>query len=73
MAVMIKAVQTSETSVNSYQSTRRYNPEDILLHQDCNERRDKAVAYEIITHKLQRADPKAKREYATKNDNTRNL
>jgi hypothetical protein len=25
---MMEAVQTSETSVNSYQSTRRYNPED---------------------------------------------
>jgi hypothetical protein len=25
---MMEAAQTSETSVNSYQSTRRYNPED---------------------------------------------
>jgi hypothetical protein len=25
---MMAAVQTSETLVNSYQSTRRYNPED---------------------------------------------
>jgi hypothetical protein len=32
MALTIKAVQTSETSVNSYQSTRRYNPEDSHLH-----------------------------------------
>jgi hypothetical protein len=28
IALMIEAVQTSETLVNSYQSTRRYNPED---------------------------------------------
>jgi hypothetical protein len=29
---MIEAVQTSETSVKSYQSTRRCNPEDSHLH-----------------------------------------
>jgi hypothetical protein len=29
---MMEAVQTSETSVNFYQSTRRYNPEDGHLH-----------------------------------------
>jgi hypothetical protein len=28
IALMMEAVQTTETSVNSYQSTRRYNPED---------------------------------------------
>jgi hypothetical protein len=28
IALMMEAVQTSETSVNSYQSTRRYNPQD---------------------------------------------
>jgi hypothetical protein len=27
-ALMMEAVQTSETSVNSYQPTRYYNPED---------------------------------------------
>jgi hypothetical protein len=27
----MEAVQTSETSVNSYQSARRYNPEDSHL------------------------------------------
>jgi hypothetical protein len=27
---MMEAVQTSETQVNSYQSTRHYNPEDSL-------------------------------------------
>jgi hypothetical protein len=33
VALMMEAVQTSETPVNSYQSTRRYNPED-GHHQD---------------------------------------
>jgi hypothetical protein len=31
-ALMIEAAQTSETSVNLYQSTQRYNPEDSHLH-----------------------------------------
>jgi hypothetical protein len=31
IALMMEAVQTSETLVNSYQSTRRYNPEDSHL------------------------------------------
>jgi hypothetical protein len=31
LALMMEAVQTTETSVNSYQSTRRYNPEDSHL------------------------------------------
>jgi hypothetical protein len=30
--LMMEAVQTSETLVNSNQSTRRYNPEDSHLH-----------------------------------------
>jgi hypothetical protein len=29
--LMIEAVRTSETSVNFYQTTRRYNPEDSHL------------------------------------------
>jgi hypothetical protein len=29
---MMEAVQTSETLVNTHQSTRRYNPEDRHLH-----------------------------------------
>jgi hypothetical protein len=33
-ALMMEAVQTSETSVNSYQSTRRCNPEDSHLYLD---------------------------------------
>jgi hypothetical protein len=28
IALIMEAIETSETSVNSYQSTRRYNPED---------------------------------------------
>jgi hypothetical protein len=31
IALTMEAVQTSETSVNSYQSTRRYDPEDSHL------------------------------------------
>jgi hypothetical protein len=31
IALMMEAVQTCETLVNSYQSTRRYNPEDSHL------------------------------------------
>jgi hypothetical protein len=32
IALMIEAVNTSETSVNFYQTTRRNNPEDSHLH-----------------------------------------
>jgi hypothetical protein len=32
IALMMEAVQTSETLVNSHQSTRRYKPEDSHLH-----------------------------------------
>jgi hypothetical protein len=28
IAMMVEAVQTSETSINLYQNTRRYNPDD---------------------------------------------
>jgi hypothetical protein len=31
IALMMEAVQTSETLINSYQSTRQYNPEDSHL------------------------------------------
>jgi hypothetical protein len=37
IALMMEAVQTSETLVNSYQSTWRYNPEDSHLHSHCCE------------------------------------
>jgi hypothetical protein len=32
MALMMEAANTSETLVNFYQTTRRYNPEDSHLH-----------------------------------------
>jgi hypothetical protein len=32
IALMMEAASTSETSVNLYQSTRRYNPEDSHIH-----------------------------------------
>jgi hypothetical protein len=32
IALIMDVIQTSETSVNSYQSTRRYNPDDGCLH-----------------------------------------
>jgi hypothetical protein len=31
-ALMMEAARTSETSVNFYQTTRRYNPKDSHLH-----------------------------------------
>jgi hypothetical protein len=31
---MMEAASTSETSVNFYQTTRRYNPEDSHIHAD---------------------------------------
>jgi hypothetical protein len=43
----MEAVQTSETSVNSYQSTRRYNPEDSHLH---SHRRGNFRSYMDISH-----------------------
>jgi hypothetical protein len=35
-ALMIEAARTSETLVNFYQTTRRYNPEDNHLHYKIN-------------------------------------
>jgi hypothetical protein len=32
IALMMEAARTSETSLNFYQTTRRYNPEDSHLH-----------------------------------------
>jgi hypothetical protein len=32
IALMMEAARTSVTSVNFYQTTRRYNPEDSHLH-----------------------------------------
>jgi hypothetical protein len=35
IALMMEAANTSETSVNFYQTTRLYNPEDSNLHLLC--------------------------------------
>jgi hypothetical protein len=32
--LMMEAARTSETLINFYQTTRRYNPEDSHLHSD---------------------------------------
>jgi hypothetical protein len=32
ITLMMEAARTSETLVNFYQTTRRYNPEDSLIH-----------------------------------------
>jgi hypothetical protein len=37
IALMMEAVQNSETLVNLYQLTRRHNPEDSHLHTHCRE------------------------------------
>jgi hypothetical protein len=49
--VMMQAVQTSETSVNSYQSTRRYNPEGSHLH---SYRRENLKLYTMSYSRLRR-------------------
>jgi hypothetical protein len=45
-SLMMEAANTSVTSVNFYQSTRRYNPEDIHLH---TRRRENLKSYEVLT------------------------
>jgi hypothetical protein len=37
MALMMEAARTSETLVNFYQTTRRYNPQDSHLSYVCSE------------------------------------
>jgi hypothetical protein len=44
IALMMKAIQTSETLVNSYQSTRHYNPEDSHLY---SHRRENLKSYNL--------------------------
>jgi hypothetical protein len=39
IALMLEAASTSETLVNFYQTTRRYNPEDSHLHEKSDEKR----------------------------------
>jgi hypothetical protein len=43
IALMMEAARTSETSVNFYQTTRRYNPEDSHLR---THRRKNLKSYE---------------------------
>jgi hypothetical protein len=44
IALMTEAARSSETSVNFYQTTRRYNPEDSHLR---THRRENLKSYEI--------------------------
>jgi hypothetical protein len=37
IALMMETARTSETLVNFYQTTRRYNPEDSRLREDVNQ------------------------------------
>jgi hypothetical protein len=43
IALMMEEVNTSETLVNLYQSTRRYNPEDRLFIRDCLFKQDERI------------------------------
>jgi hypothetical protein len=45
IALMMEAASTSETSVNFYQTTRRYNPEDGHLH---TRRLEKLKSYYVV-------------------------
>jgi hypothetical protein len=47
IALMMEAVQTSETLVNLFQSTRRYNPED--SHHHCHRREDLKSSVALFT------------------------
>jgi hypothetical protein len=49
IALMMEAASTSETSVNFYQTTRRYNPEDSHLR---THRRENLKSYSVITYLL---------------------
>jgi hypothetical protein len=62
-APMMEAVQTSETLGNSYQSTRRYNPEDSHLH---THRRENQNSY-IIRHSLYLKKPSGTTNFSTIN------
>jgi hypothetical protein len=46
IVLVIEAASTSETSVNLYQTTRRYNPEDSHLH---TRRRENLKSYQFIS------------------------
>jgi hypothetical protein len=46
IALMMEAIQTYETLVNSYQSTRRYNPEDSHLY---SHRRENLKKFKFVS------------------------
>jgi hypothetical protein len=46
-ALMMEAARTSETLVNFYQTTRRYNPEDSHLKSGCSDRRPAILPIEL--------------------------
>jgi hypothetical protein len=49
---MMEAESTSETSVNFYQTTRRYNPEDSHLR---THRRENLISYYLLNiHRIQK-------------------
>jgi hypothetical protein len=62
----IKAASTSETSVNFYQTTRRYNPEDNHIH---TRRRENLTSYKYEQFKTLGCDscmiPVRRRSYDT--------
>jgi hypothetical protein len=47
ITLLMEAARTSETSVNFYQTTRRYNPEDshLRFHQSVSEIKDKLLNF----------------------------
>jgi hypothetical protein len=49
ITLMMEAVQTSETLVNSYQSTWRYNPEDIHLQSIYSPHQSVPVTFNIFS------------------------
>jgi hypothetical protein len=50
IALMMEAARTSETSVNFYQTTRRYNPEDSHLHTN---RRENLKSYKVTANNVE--------------------
>jgi hypothetical protein len=50
IALMMEAARTSETLVNFYQTTRRYNPEDSHLHTHRRENLKSYVKRSVSIH-----------------------
>jgi hypothetical protein len=57
IALMMEAVRTSETSVNLYQSSRRYSPEDSQLCTYIHSTVHGAVNTKVVTKKVQKVFP----------------